>query len=271
MSFGKRMIDMLSRDAGKSASELLTAEELLKYEDKYNQQICTSFIEDDEIVLGPPSRSKAKSKSGKSKNKTNKQDSDAGKEAGGEKESDKEPPATVLKVKRLYVRDIERLDDGVGWILNECIDKCMICNVTFDAFCWKHHCRACGNVVCDNCSATTVQIVELSECHFQRSCDWCARVQHEIVHARRLRLRETNITGRANYYSISLLKKEKDYNKLTKALQTPELLAEIRQIKARLIELKVWWWLIGLLHCDMLCNAVMVYVFFSCCVFNYCA
>ena len=222
---------MLCSDSIKLASNLLTAEQLLKSEDSFNQQTIISFIEDDEIK--PKSKSKSKSKS-----RSNKDNKDI---------------KEVVKVKRLYVRDIERNDDGVGWILNECIDKCMICNATFDSFCWKHHCRACGNVVCDACSTTTVQIVELAECHFQRACDQCAQIQYEIVHAKRLRLRETDIIGRANYFSISLLKKEKDYNKLNKALKTPELLEEIRLIKQRLIELKV------------ICS---VYIYMYMCVFN---
>lgn len=295
------MIDLLCKDSVKSAKDLLTAEQLLKQEDRYNQQTVTSFIEDDEVKLplicnGPKTQTKISAKdsvSPASDNNNSALDDGTGNRrnsgsstssshsssysvsnspvkgittantdgtispiATGKQSKQRSPqsPAIpppspsatatadarkVLKVKRLYVRDRERNDDGVGWILNECVDNCMLCEAPFDTFRWKHHCRACGNVICDSCSSTTVQIVELSECHFQRACDLCAQVQYEIVHAKRLRLRETDIIGRANYYSISLLRKEKKYKNLDKALKTPELLEEIRLIKERLIELKV--------------------------------
>jgi len=49
----------------------------------------------------------------------------------------------------------------LGWILDDDIDNCMICNYLFQKnnfnFIFKsdkHHCRACGNIICSSCSST---------------------------------------------------------------------------------------------------------------------
>lgn len=72
---------------------------------------------------------------------------------------------------KLYVPDL--VADGVGWILDNCVDQCMVCNANFNILCRRHHCRACGNVVCSSCSPIVVEIVELKEWGPQRTCKLC--------------------------------------------------------------------------------------------------
>ena len=54
---------------------------------------------------------------------------------------------------RVFVLAIDSGSYGkVGWILQEHVNSCMICNDPFGFFLSKHHCRACGNVICSKCS-----------------------------------------------------------------------------------------------------------------------
>lgn len=38
------------------------------------------------------------------------------------------------------------------WVLDSEFSNCMRCNREFDVFCWKHHCRLCGDIVCNLCT-----------------------------------------------------------------------------------------------------------------------
>jgi hypothetical protein len=92
-------------------------------------------------------------------------------------------------VQRVFVRHTDLNTDGVGWVLNKCMPECMVCQKEFNSFRWKHHCRACGNIVCDDCSAHDVRIVDFPEFGEQRVCSLCYWGQEE-VYATKVRLRE---------------------------------------------------------------------------------
>ena len=62
---------------------------------------------------------------------------------------------------------------GVGWIIDEEIRSCMICNQTFHFFLRKHHCRSCGNIICQKCSNNFVIIEEMYDLGEQRVCNMC--------------------------------------------------------------------------------------------------
>ena len=142
------MLDLLCSDSIKEWSEFLTAEKLLKKEAFYENDQCFSFIEDDKVII----------------------------------------KGVAKKIKRVYVRDKDRTDDGVGWVLNEDIDRCMICDEEFNFYCWPHHCRACGNIVCSKCSPDEAEIIEFPEFKMQRVCMQCGFGQSK-VHALKIRLR----------------------------------------------------------------------------------
>ena len=76
-------------------------------------------------------------------------------------------------VRRLYVSKADSDHDGVGWIINEDITVCMVCAQAFGFFRWAHHCRSCGNLVCNSCSPETAVIFELQEAGPVRVCIQC--------------------------------------------------------------------------------------------------
>lgn len=76
------------------------------------------------------------------------------------------------KIHRLYAK-YENGFQGVGWIVDEDINTCMICDREFGFFLRKHHCRSCGNVVCYICSPDFVVIEEMIELGEQRVCIQC--------------------------------------------------------------------------------------------------
>lgn len=88
-------------------------------------------------------------------------------------------------VRRLYcVSNDPMAFEGVGWIIDEDIDFCMVCSKQFGFFLYRHHCRCCGNLVCDPCSPDRVVIQELKELGEQRVCLQCYYGQ-EVVYASR--------------------------------------------------------------------------------------
>jgi hypothetical protein len=68
----------------------------------------------------------------------------------------------------------------VGWIFDEDVTECMICGSCFSCCTYKHHCRACGNIVCNSCSPHNVIIVELKELNKVRVCTQCYWGQEEV-------------------------------------------------------------------------------------------
>ncbi|RYG66667.1 hypothetical protein EON64_09225, partial [archaeon] len=65
-------------------------------------------------------------------------------------------------VRRVYLRDHKY---KIGWIADSDFDRCMLCA---KAFSWwkgraKHHCRACGVLVCHDCSPFATHIPHLEE------------------------------------------------------------------------------------------------------------
>lgn len=64
-------------------------------------------------------------------------------------------------IRRVFVRTNDSIDYvKLGWVINEDMDCCMICAKIFSLSplnCFlsmgRHHCRACGNIICSNCIA----------------------------------------------------------------------------------------------------------------------
>ena len=80
----------------------------------------------------------------------------------------------VRFVRRLYIKSDDDCEfEGVGWIINEDINFCMICARQFGLFLYRHHCRCCGNLVCDSCSPDTAVIFEMQDSGEQRVCVQC--------------------------------------------------------------------------------------------------
>lgn len=61
-----------------------------------------------------------------------------------------------------------RLSD-IGWVVNESCPSCLQCDVIFSKLRWRHHCRACGALVCSECCSVAV-LTGFSELGMQRVC-----------------------------------------------------------------------------------------------------
>ena len=69
----------------------------------------------------------------------------------------------------------------VGWILNEDLEICMLCKTSFSMFKTKHHCKACGNLVCQTCADQFVNIDEIQDLGPLRVCMMCDYGQVSFV------------------------------------------------------------------------------------------
>jgi len=67
----------------------------------------------------------------------------------------------------------------VGWILNCDAENCMVCGTGFRSSS-KHHCRACGNVVCDKCSKHRAVVSPLDHLGPLRVCNLCCFGQSPV-------------------------------------------------------------------------------------------
>lgn len=61
------------------------------------------------------------------------------------------------------------------WIPDSRVTMCMICTFKFTAAYRRHHCRACGKVICDSCSFNNYPLEYLKH-KLARVCDPCYRV-----------------------------------------------------------------------------------------------
>ena len=81
------------------------------------------------------------------------------------------------KIRRVFVRTQDSNDYAkLGWVLLEDIDCCMVCLTSFQGVIYnhsKHHCKACGNVVCENCADSYSLIKELRSDVPERVCQIC--------------------------------------------------------------------------------------------------
>ncbi|KAF8933528.1 hypothetical protein BGZ58_006280 [Dissophora ornata] len=71
------------------------------------------------------------------------------------------------------LRVIENYNAPV-WVPDHSATRCMICSEEFGTiYRRKHHCRACGKVVCHSCSSRTILIKGTHSEKFGRACDDC--------------------------------------------------------------------------------------------------
>lgn len=81
-------------------------------------------------------------------------------------------------IRRVFVTTHDILTaayEGVGWVLADDMDVCMVCNRQFSMFFDPQlHCHACGSVVCTNCQhpAIVQEIKRLGPVPVCQYCDW---------------------------------------------------------------------------------------------------
>lgn len=61
----------------------------------------------------------------------------------------------------------------VGWVVDYDLDQCMICTKEFNWLKFKHHCRACGSLICSNCSPYKTNVPNIEEEGGSRVCTNC--------------------------------------------------------------------------------------------------
>jgi hypothetical protein len=61
----------------------------------------------------------------------------------------------------------------VGWVVDDDVQYCMECSGEFNFLNRRHHCRACGNIICAACSPYKASIPTLYEPNGSRVCTNC--------------------------------------------------------------------------------------------------
>ncbi|KAG0246327.1 hypothetical protein BGX31_002938 [Mortierella sp. GBA43] len=81
--------------------------------------------------------------------------------------------STAAAQKQQPLRVVENYNAPV-WVPDHSATRCMICTEEFGTiFRRKHHCRACGKVVCHSCSSNTIVIKGANSEKVGRACDDC--------------------------------------------------------------------------------------------------
>jgi len=75
-------------------------------------------------------------------------------------------------VQRAYLR-VPGENYTAGWVLDDEVDSCMQCAVNFSLFRGKHHCRNCGDIICNDCSRTRIVLSNIKSSKAQRVCNVC--------------------------------------------------------------------------------------------------
>ena len=67
------------------------------------------------------------------------------------------------------------------WTADEDIEECIVCSKKFGAKLKIHHCRACGEGVCDGCSSQRCEVPTRGWDDPVRVCDTCFKSQDSHV------------------------------------------------------------------------------------------
>jgi hypothetical protein len=81
---------------------------------------------------------------------------------------------TPTLIHRIYVQtDDASALSSVGWVVNDGLNFCLDCLKEFSFFNRRHHCRACGVMVCHECCARLALIRGFEDLGEQRVCNQC--------------------------------------------------------------------------------------------------
>jgi hypothetical protein len=75
-----------------------------------------------------------------------------------------------------YVKEVSKPD----WQPDSALKACFICDQTFSYF-GRHHCRACGRLVCEKCSKNKCSFPQFGEEKEERICDKCFPHQKSLL------------------------------------------------------------------------------------------
>lgn len=111
------------------------------------------------------------------------------------------------------------------WIPDARVTMCMSCTKPFTAINRRHHCRACGNVVCGSCSDSTAPLAYLDYTQ-ARVCDKCYDLLLKEFHTD-----EMNIDAEEEKAPLPPLLKESDIT--DKMLRKPTKFEIMRRFKSK--------------------------------------
>jgi hypothetical protein len=81
---------------------------------------------------------------------------------------------TPTRLFKIYVNTKESKElSTVGWVSNENVLFCLDCFREFSFLTRKHHCRACGNVLCSHCCNSFSVISGFEDLGKVRVCNQC--------------------------------------------------------------------------------------------------
>ena len=72
---------------------------------------------------------------------------------------------------------------GVRWESDAGSTYCRLCGGKWGLLRRRHHCRACGQLVCDECSRTRLQLAGSD--NLKRACDVCAAARRDATEQER--------------------------------------------------------------------------------------
>ena len=66
---------------------------------------------------------------------------------------------------------------NVGWVSNRGVTFCQLCFSRFGLFTGRHHCRACGNLICQHCSPYNTLLFGFESLGPLRTCTKCTNME----------------------------------------------------------------------------------------------
>lgn len=86
---------------------------------------------------------------------------------------------TQVEAQRIFAANQAKSPDAKGshWVPDRVVNKCMLCESSFNIFFRKHHCRKCGRCVCEDCapSGNSRPLLEIGISEPVRHCKLCYR------------------------------------------------------------------------------------------------
>eukprot|EP00756_Hemistasia_phaeocysticola_P029285 Hpha_TRINITY_DN16222_c1_g8::TRINITY_DN16222_c1_g8_i1::g.11279::m.11279 len=88
-------------------------------------------------------------------------------------ETDTEPQAATTRE-----LECESPASPAAWVPDNSTKACQCCESDFTFVRRRHHCRACGQVVCNSCSSSRKVVADMGHTRPVRCCDRCAKAEH---------------------------------------------------------------------------------------------
>jgi hypothetical protein len=137
-------------------------------------------------------------------------------------------PHEIYQEHLIYCVAMKEGDYRIGWVLNDSVSECMICNEPFSLLVTRHHCRCCGCLTCDECCSQRVRILQLPgrKC---RVCDVCGakHIDGEEWDLTTTVLRETKETETKGENEQGIMKQQRSQGQVEVVNEKIELFSDV--------------------------------------------